>query len=249
MKKISSICCILIGALLAACTLSTSSPSEIPIFTITPKRSLPSPDHFIDSHWQLDNQPKPNENTFSVLVYGMKISAKNTLVICATTNDMLDAMDQPDITIQLRDDISYATLLSKSNLYSLGNIELWVMNFQARNYNSSQIYLYIEQSGGLVIYNNLIAQLIGPIEDHSTYIITTYKISTSQILEQDNYRISFLGWSPPPFPITPNPTQTPDNIIFIDKATLIIENNSTHKISYLAIQILSNGQIISELID
>jgi hypothetical protein len=38
--------------------------------------------------------------------------------------------NQPGVMIQLRDNIDEANLLSKTSLYSLGDIEFWVMKFE-----------------------------------------------------------------------------------------------------------------------
>lgn len=249
MKMKYFVYCILIGALLSACTMATASPGEIPKNTITPNRALLPPDHFSGSIWRLVDQLKPNESKFSILVHGMKLTGFDTLIICSATKDLVSIFDQPNVVIQLRDDIGQASLLSKSVLYTLGDIDILVMKFQARSRNSKEIYLFIGESESSVYYDGQIAERLGPVEDPGDYNSATHKFGTNQIFEHDNYRISFFGWTPPPTPIAPDPTQTPENIVYIDRATLKIEDYATHQFSFLAIQILSDGQIISELIN
>lgn len=178
----------------------------------------------------------------------MKLSSGNTLLICSNTNSLSSLYDQAGTLIQLRDNIGNATLLSKFKLYSINNIDFWILNFNSRNLNSTEINLFITDNKGTIYFDGLIAKLNGSVEDQETYRLRTMKIATSQIFEKDDFRIAFYGWTPPPIPITPNPSEVPQNITINENATISIENISTQVINYLAIRFLSNGQVISDLI-
>ncbi len=249
MNKFDAIGWLLINLILSSCAFQTSLPNKTPDLTIIPQTISPGSLHSFESgYWQIVDQPSTVDDRFSIIVYAMKLTGNNTLIICSTMSEMSDVLNQPDMTVQLRDNIGHAALLSKSSLYSLGSIEFWAMNFEARNPNSSEINLFIGESDGSVYHDGKIADFNGTV-DPDVHSKRTYRFGANQTFEQDDYRIFFYGWAPPPSSITPNPSQIPYNIAITVNATLYIENKSTRKINYLAIQFLPDGQIISKLID
>ena len=237
MKKYYAICLFIISIYVVSCTSSTSTPS------------LPPSDHDLFSgRWELVDQPIPGDTGLSVIVYAMKLSGHKTIIISSIAGGEVGGLDQPDITIQLRDNIGYAKLLSKSSLILLGNVNFWVMSFEARNIGATDISLYIGQSDNVAYYDELIAKFVGSTEDPDVYRRRTLMIGPHQTFEQGGYRIDSEGWVPPPAPITPSPVETPGSITIVDNVTLRIKNLSTGEINYLHIRFLSNGEIISELI-
>jgi hypothetical protein len=123
------------------------------------------------------------------------------------------------------------------------------MKFEPRSIGASELFLLITQGASNETYfDKLIARFVEPPEDPTDYARKTCNIGTAQVIEQGGYRISFEGWSPPPIPITTPTFELPTDVTITDKATLRIENLSSHEIEYLYIQFLSNGETASQLI-
>lgn len=247
MKKYNAVCWFIICILAASCSYSTSVPTKTSEATIIPRSSPPPPSHSFRSRWEMVDQSISDDNSLSIIVYAMKLTGQNTMVISSVVSDK-DEPNQPGFTILLRDNIGDANLLSKNTLASLGNVSFWVIEFEARNIGASEISLVAGQNSSATTYVRQIAKFVEPPEDPAVFSGRTYMIGTGQTFEQDGYRISFEGWVPPPSPVTPSTVGPSGSVTIIDKATLRIENLSNGKIDYLYIQFLSNGETTSELI-
>jgi hypothetical protein len=247
-EKNNAVCWFIICILAASCSYSTSVPTITSEATIIP-RSLPPPsDHSFGSRWEMVDQSISDDHSFSIIVYAMKLTGHNTIVISSVVSDKIDKLNQPNFVIQLQDNIGDSELISNNSLALVGKINFWVMEFEARNIGASKIALQVGQGNSDANYIKQIAKFAEPPEDPAVFSGRTYMIGASQTFKQDGYRISFEGWGPPPSPVTPSTVEPSGSVAVIDKATLRIENLSTGKIDYLYIQFLSNGQTTSELI-
>lgn len=193
------------------------------------------------------DQSISDNHSLSIIVYAMKLTGHNTMVISSVVSGM-DGYNQPNLTILLRDNIADAKLISKSDLAMLGNVNFGVMEFKARNIGASEISLVAEPNSASTNYSRQIARFVEPPEDPAVISGRTYMIGTGQTFEQDGYKISFVGWVPPPSRVTPSTVGSTGDVTIVDEATLRIESISTGKIEYLDIRFLSNGETTSELI-
>jgi hypothetical protein len=247
MNKYLAGCLFFIGIVAVSCTYCTPKPDEIaPDATIISQSSLPPPNHSFGSYWKMVDQPN-YDNGFSIIVYAMKLTGQNTILISSVPTDKGNEMSEPHMNIQMRDNIGDIELLSSSSLLSFGDLNFQVLEFGSRNIGADEMFLFVGNSGSDSYFNQQIAKFAEPPEEPSVHNGRTYMLGSPQIFEQDNYRISFEGWFPPPITIPSTLTSSAKDEIS-DHATIRIESLTTGKIDYLYIQFLENGEITSELI-
>lgn len=234
-----------------SCSISSPLQKNSPQVTNRYASTVPFPTGPDVSGWQLAEQPVIEGNSLSVIIYAIELSAKNTTIISSTTSDKFDPENQKNLTIRLQDDIGEAQLRKNTFLTSMGNMDFWVMEFEPRNFGSREISLLVTENDNEAQYVKkfLTTAPYTEQEDYRTYIIRTILTQFPQTFEQDEFRILFGGWCPPPLPqFTPTRQATPGNMTHEEKAYLQIENINTGVRQYLYIHFLSNGEITHDLL-
>lgn len=247
MKKYYPVCWFILCILAASCSSSTSAPVKTSHTPIIPQSPPPSSYDSLSSYWEMVDQPIPADNGSAIIVYALKLTGHNTVLISSVLGGE-EELNLSNLKILLRDNLGDADLLSTNTLASPENVRFMVMEFGPRSIAASEIALLVAQSNGVANTINQIARFVGPPVDPIVFSRRTYLISANQTFEQNGYRIFFEGWGPPPPPVTPSTVEPYGDVMVIDKATLRIENLSTGKKDYLYIQFLSNGETESELI-
>ena len=240
---------LLISIICIGCSVSTLTPPSTirEIITVQPSPTIPM--NSFSYTWEMIDQPVSIENGFSIFVYAMRITGQDTTIISSVIETEAVDFSEESTSIQLEDNLGVSSLISKSKLGQLGPISFWAMKFEPRNIGAESLYFQIVQNiDNAYLYNTLIANFAQPPEDPSLHNVRSYLIGTSQTFSQDDYKISFEGWVPPPITGPSATASLPIGVTIKNNVTLRTEELSTKVTNYLKITFYSNGEISGELV-
>lgn len=232
----------------AACVAQTESVRPSPSARVTQTESMHT-DPSAFQVWYFVEPELQDQAELPVIVYAIKVSYGETLLITSFTADEAKKLDEAAITVQVRDDLASASLISKYDLGTIGQVSFLALRFAPRSVGAGELYLHIDQGAqDTNPMDRLIARFNDPPESSTLHSGRTYGPSSSQTYEQKGYRISFAGRFIPPLPVTFSTPEPPAGVTVTDQATLKIIEISSNQTTYLYIQLLSNGEIRGEMI-
>jgi hypothetical protein len=139
MKKYNAVCWLIICILAASCSNSTSVPTKTSDATLIPQLSPPPYDHSFGSRWEMVDQSISEDNSFSIIVYGMKLTSQSTTVISSVVSNKFDELNQPNFVIQLQDNMGDSKLISKRNLALVGIINFWIWSLKPETFGQARL--------------------------------------------------------------------------------------------------------------
>ncbi len=184
------------------------------------------------------------ENNGKFIVHALMITGEKILAIISISEPEVFNIQPSNTAIQIRNNNNQvAKLIAATDLGKIENVKFLVAEFEPRPENSIELYLQFTNAATVAVTKEVeIANLLDPPETTASRI---YLSGNNKTYQQDNLKITFLGWVAPPVAIPTDKELNPDQSEIENKASLQVEMNETKNTNYIYIMLLQNGNIKS----